>query len=146
MKFVIGSIFGVFVMCSTSAWVFPTRTDLQKAASIASMATAIASAPLVAQAVDFTGSYIDPNHPNCQRIISPAKASKSAVVLTGTDGNPGCPPDGSGTTWQLMGEVKGSNIFVDFTPKGGPKDLKGVYDATGRAIVWPDGNSWKLKS
>jgi hypothetical protein len=76
----------------------------------------------------------DPFHVNCQRIIS---VDGTKASLKGTDGNPGCPADGSGMTWTLTGKVDGKNIFVDFTPKGGPKDLKGVFDGTG--INWPDG-------
>lgn len=37
-------------------------------------------------------------------------------------------------------------IFVDFSPKGGPKDLLGVYNEDLNGIKWPDGNLWtKLK-
>jgi len=66
-----------------------------------------------------------------------------AAKISGTDGTPGCPADGSGKEWNLVGKVQGDNILVDFTPKGGPKDLKGVFDGTG--IEWPDGNKWSLK-
>ena len=86
------------------------------------------------------GYYSDPNHPNCQRIIEVAGTIAS---LTGTDGNPGCPSDGSGEVWTLKGKVNGNTLLVDFSPKGGPPDLKGVYDATVPAgINWPDGNKW----
>jgi len=86
------------------------------------------------------GYYSDPNHPNCKRIIEVAGAIAS---LTGTDGNPGCPPDGSGEPWTLVGKVHGNTILVDFSPKGGPSDLKGVYDANEPASInWPDGNKW----
>lgn len=86
------------------------------------------------------GYYSDPNHPNCQRIIEVAGKIAS---LTGTDGDPGCPPDGSGETWTLQGKIKGNTILVDFSPKGGPSDLKGVYNETAPAgINWPDGNKW----
>jgi len=79
-------------------------------------------------------SCTDPFHVNCQRIIS---VDGTKASLKGTDGNPACPADGSGTAWTLTGKVDGKDIFVDFTPKGGPKDLKGVFDGTG--INWPDG-------
>ena len=78
---------------------------------------------------------LDPFHPNCQRIITVNGAKAS---LQGTDGNPGCPADGSGTKWTLTGKIEGTNaILVDFTPKGGPKDLRGEFD--GKGIRWPDG-------
>ena len=80
-------------------------------------------------------------HPNCKRIIS---MNGSSTKLKGTDGSPGCPADGSGKAWSLDGIVKGNEIFVDFTPKGGPKDLKGVWDGSG--INWPDGSKWSIKN
>jgi hypothetical protein len=101
--------------------------------------------PLVANAnADFNGSFNDPNHPNCQRVIS----AKGAVAsMRGTDGTPGCPVDGSGKSWTLAGKISGENILVDFSPKGGPPDLKGTWDDTAPAgIRWPDGNKWTLKA
>jgi hypothetical protein len=32
-------------------------------------------------------------------------------------------------------------IFIDFSPKGGPRDLLGKW--TGKGILFPDGNEWK---
>jgi hypothetical protein len=94
--------------------------------------------------VDFTGSYADPFHPNCQRIV---RVNGVDAALQGTDGSPGCPPDGTGAPWKLTGKVDGSTIFVDFSPKGGPPGLKGVWDDTAPAgIKWPDGKKWTLKS
>ena len=84
---------------------------------------------------------VDPKHPNCLRII---KVEGTEAKISGTDGNPGCPADGAGKEWNLLGKVEGDEILVDFTPKGGPKDLKGVFDGTG--IKWPDGNKWALKT
>jgi hypothetical protein len=115
---------------------------VKKAVSVATASAVIASSPLLTNAaVDLAGSYSDPFHPNCLRII--AVNGPSAATLTGTDGNPGCPVDGSGREWTLTGKVDGDNILVDFTPKGGPKDLKGVWDGDG--IRWPDGNKWTVK-
>lgn len=76
----------------------------------------------------------DPNHPNCLRDIT---VQGSSATLKGTDGTPGCPVDGSGNAWVLTGKVSGKQILVDFSPKGGPKNLKGIFDGTG--INWPDG-------
>ena len=138
MKAII-ACFLITLSYSTQAWVFP-KAAFQKAASIVSVATLLSTSPLVSNAVDFTGSYSDPKHPNCQRVIT---VKGSDALLKGTDGNPGCPPDGSGKEWKLIGSVDGSNILVDFTPKGGPPGLKGVWDGDG--IKWPDGNKWSLK-
>lgn len=126
---------------SANAWVFSTEA-LKRAASIATASAIIGSSPLVSHAVDFSGAYADPFHPNCLRVVS--VNGPSAATLKGTDGNPGCPVDGSGKQWQLTGTVDGNNIFVDFSPKGGPKDLKGEWDVNG--IKWPDGNKWEKKA
>jgi hypothetical protein len=144
MKAALGCFLGAVVF-STSAWIFPQQA-LMKAASVASLSAAIAISPLVANAgtADFNGSFADPNHPNCQRVIS---VNGAEAKLRGTDGNPGCPIDGSGKAWQLTGKVTDDNILVDFSPKGGPPDLKGTWDATAPAgIRWPDGNKWTLKA
>jgi hypothetical protein len=123
------------------AWIFPKEAMHVAIASVTT--AAISTAPLVADATDFAGSYADPNHPNCQRVVS---VSGADATLTGTDGNPGCPPDGSGKAWKLMGKVDGNSIFVDFSPKGGPPGLKGIWDNSAPAgIKWPDGNKWPLK-
>lgn len=101
---------------------------------------------------DILGEYADPNHPNCRRSIVASTASvdgtklfTTAVVLKGTDGNPGCPPDGSGDAWSVEGKVDDiqETIVVDFSPKGGPPDLKGEKIPEG--ILWEDGNTWTRK-
>ncbi len=109
---------------------------------------AIFLAPLSTPAMDVVGAYSDPNHPNCQRLITAKDGSTSEFTLTGTDGNPGCSPDGIGDKkFQLVGRIDNeSNVYVDFSPKGGPKDLKGIFDDKNRAIQWPDGNVWTMKN
>jgi hypothetical protein len=131
---------------TTNAWVFPTKEMIHSAGTSAMVATMIASTPLVAHAgddINFAGSYSDPFHTNCQRVI--VVPTPTTAILYGTDGNPSCPADGSGKSWELTGTIDGSNIYVDFTPKGGPRDLKGVFDTTSSpGIKWPDGNKWSL--
>eukprot|EP00816_Leptocylindrus_hargravesii_P009661 CAMPEP_0196802326 /NCGR_PEP_ID=MMETSP1362-20130617/1953_1 /TAXON_ID=163516 /ORGANISM="Leptocylindrus danicus, Strain CCMP1856" /LENGTH=145 /DNA_ID=CAMNT_0042173587 /DNA_START=32 /DNA_END=466 /DNA_ORIENTATION=+ len=99
-------------------------------------ATAATSTVPAAFAADFIGSYSDPNHPNCPRLVA---TEGDKAIISGADGNPGC-PTGDGRAWRLEGEIKGDNIFVDFSPKGGPKGLQGKWDGSG--IRWPDGNKW----
>lgn len=67
----------------------------------------------------------------------------NTASISGTDGTPGCPMDGSGKEWNLQGTIDGNSILVDFTPKGGPPNLKGTFQKDG--ITWPDGNKWSLK-
>lgn len=114
--------------------------QIKQAGSIAALSAIVATTSPAMAATDFVGSYTDPKHPNCQRIIEPSSVS-GQVVVRGTDGTPGCPADGSGNPWELFGRVTGNDILVDFTPKGGPKDLKGVGTDSG-SIAWPDGNQW----
>eukprot|EP00970_Alexandrium_tamarense_P018604 scaffold13354_cov181-Alexandrium_tamarense.AAC.17 len=55
----------------------------------------------------------------------------STAVISGVDGNPGCGVGSvQGAEWKLTGRVdeKDANeIFVDFSSKGGPKDLVGTF-------------------
>ena len=81
----------------------------------------------------FEGEYTDPNHPDGLRKIS---VKGKDVTLVGTD-------SAGGKQWVLQAKESEGTIFVDFSPKGGPKDLLGVYD--NGAIKWPDGNSWTKK-
>ena len=39
-----------------------------------------------------------------------------------------------------------SDIHFDFSPKGGPADLIGIWFAPDRTITWPGGNTWKKVS
>ena len=125
----------------TNAWSINRRSamsNLFKTVGSAALVTTVQ--PSISSAAEFTGSYSDPNHPNCKRNIV---ADGNKVALSGTDGTPGCPVDGSGNSWSLSGEISGENILVDFSPKGGPKNLKGEWDGSG--IRWPDGNKWSKK-
>ena len=132
----ISSVILLSTFACTNAWSVNRRSVVKNL--VGGAAALVASQPVIA--ADFTGSYSDPNHPNCKRNV--AVAGESAT-LSGTDGNPGCPASGDGNAWELSGKVSGDEIFVDFSPKGGPKDLKGVWDGSG--IRWPDGNKWSKK-
>ena len=91
----------------------------------------------------FAGVYTDPNHPGCRRQI---RVQIHSAIVTGEDGDPGCPPKdpSKDSHWRLLGKIiSDTEILVDFSPKGGPKDLEGKWcrgcgDHGG--ISWPDGN------
>lgn len=86
---------------------------------------------------------LDPNHPGCPRLVS---IEGNKALVSGADGNPGC-LTGNGTPWNLEGKVEGDNIFIDFSPKGGPKDFTGVWeDGKNPGIRFPDGNKWSLQA
>eukprot|EP00559_Dactyliosolen_fragilissimus_P008205 CAMPEP_0184855640 /NCGR_PEP_ID=MMETSP0580-20130426/819_1 /TAXON_ID=1118495 /ORGANISM="Dactyliosolen fragilissimus" /LENGTH=154 /DNA_ID=CAMNT_0027350203 /DNA_START=72 /DNA_END=536 /DNA_ORIENTATION=+ len=137
-----------FLFASVSGWGVNSSNDVGKllksvasgtAASIIATGVAFGNA----NAFDFTGSYSDPKHPNCPRLIA---IEGSEAIITGADGNPGC-IGGEGRPWKLIGRVSGDEIFVDFAPKGGPKDLKGTYEGGKKdGIRWPDGNKWSLEA
>ena len=92
----------------------------------------------------FPGEYSDPNHPNCKRLVEVTTDNANAnAIVSGTDGNPGCPPDGSGEAWKVSASIAGDTILVDFSPKGGPKGLKGQRVPEG--ILWEDNNLWATK-
>ena len=97
----------------------PTRQQFLHgfASAVAVLTTTTTSTPANAEfePSTFNHQYNDPKHPNCKRIVV-VKADGTAAV-SGTDGTPGCPEDGSGNVWRLVGEVEGNKILVDFTAK-----------------------------
>ena len=66
-----------------------------------------------------------------------------AAIISGTDSPAGgaCTGAADEKAWKLGGKLTDSgDIFIDFSPKGGPKDLLGKWDKDG--VVFPDGNKW----
>ena len=47
--------------------------------------------------------------------------------------------------WKVKGTVSGQSIVIDFSPKGGPKDVEAKY-VIGKGLVFPDGNTWTKKA
>lgn len=76
------------------------------------------------------GRYSDPNHPRGFRDIS--VGADGVMTIVGKD-----EPDGP--TWKLTAKVEGTQAKIDFSPKGGPKDLLAVL-GNGK-ITFPDGNA-----
>lgn len=88
----------------------------------------------------FNGKYSDPNHPGCLRGIERVRSRTKAKVF-GEDGTPGCQAGQETKKWELEGELRGENeILIDFSKKGGPKNLLGKW--TGSGVLFPDGNTW----
>lgn len=85
----------------------------------------------------FEGSYSDPNHLNGYRHIT---VKDGVCTLVGNDG-PGKPE------WTFVQEViggqNGTEMVIDFSPKGGPKNLLAKWDEERQGIAFPDGNLWK---
>ena len=83
----------------------------------------------------FEGKYNDPNHPGCLRKIT---VKDKNVKIIGSDNI-----DGSNQWIILAKEDLPGTMFVDFSPKGGPSNLLGVFEPSVNGIVWPDKNVWK---
>ena len=77
-----------------------------------------------------SGTWKDPQHPGGYRKITLVGTN---VVVNGADED--------GKPWKVQGQLKGNSIILDFTPKGGPKDVEGKY-IVGKGIQFPDGNTW----
>jgi len=77
-----------------------------------------------------SGTWKDPAHPGGYRKIS---LVGNNAIINGADED--------GKPWKVKGVLQGNSIIIDFTPKGGPKDVEGKY-VVGKGIVFPDGNTW----
>ena len=49
-------------------------------------------------------------------------------------------PDGE--IINVVGTKKGDAYLIDFSSKGGPKDIEAKLTDEGKSISFPDGNSW----
>jgi len=83
---------------------------------------------------DFPGVYSDPKHPKGYRVIL---SSGSKMQLQ---------DDPAGKTFSIPIKVKndkkaGTLLTIDFSPKGGPKNIVGTVEKKGK-ISFPDGNVW----
>merc|ERR1719498_901241 len=87
----------------------------------------------------FEGKYSDPNHEECPRSI---EVSGHEAVVKGADGEDGgdCKNGKTGEAFAVKGKIDGNQIIIDFSPKGGPKDLIGYWN--GADLVFEDGNKW----
>merc|ERR1719201_46503 len=80
--------------------------------------------------VRLNGEYSDAGHPGCFRKVV---VQGGAAIITGADED--------GKPWKVRGKVEGATILVDFSSKGGPKDVVAKAVA-GVGLVFPDGNKW----
>ncbi|CAE8599435.1 unnamed protein product [Polarella glacialis] len=88
----------------------------------------------------FVGRYTDPNHPGGYREIILSNTKLGNFQLATLKGD-----DAAGTPAFLLDAMvspseKGPSILIDFSSKGGPKDVAGVWEKDG--ITFPDGNHW----
>ena len=81
---------------------------------------------------EIEGRYSDPNHPKGYRQVT---LTANTLTIDGSDSSK------DAQSWSLKGSTSdGVDLVIDFSPKGGPKDLKGKF--VGDGIVFPDGNKW----
>lgn len=114
--------------------------------------TASAEAESAIARTGLAGTYADPNHPGCLRVVS-FTSSTGTYKVYGTDaaGGEGVPCVGKGGDDIPWGPLPGTidannNVIVDFSTKGGPSDLSGTFNGTfadgNLGIHWDDGNVW----
>lgn len=140
---------------SSNSQLMASRRDFMSSAAVAAAvlvlpnvaeaATDAKKSPAAAGFPSFQGVFSDPKHPKGYRIIV-AKGSGSAT-MTLSDGPA---KDGSpGKIFTFPVKVKqdkkaGTTLLtIDFSPKGGPKDVVGTLACDGNCLTFPDGNKWK---
>ena len=113
---------------------------------------AFAAKVLTGGSSPWTGEYDDPNHPSCLRQVkvvgAPLRGDGTRspypiVEVRGYDSTgPICtePPSSRSDIWMVKGVLKNNQATLDFSGKGGPKDLLAKYEDG--SIVFPDGNKW----
>ena len=88
----------------------------------------------------FGGTFSDPNHPGCTRTVDVVvSGDDDDVTVSGADFD----DDGELVPWgPLKAKVDDTKIVVDFSPKGGPSNLTGTWNANTKSIDWEDENAW----
>lgn len=101
----------------------------------------------IPQEIGVYRSYADPNHRKCPRVLY---FVGNTVKFTGMDG----PASDGGhcdkieetlneEEFTFDGVIDGDKIVIDFSSKGGPKDLTGTISReANKDITWADGNKW----
>jgi len=112
------------------------KTSTKATAEKETTATAKAEPEVSAIISDFPGVYSDPKHPKGYRVIISA-GGKTSMQLQ---------DDPAGKVFSIPIKVKndkkaGTILTIDFSPKGGPKNIAGTVEKKGK-ISFPDGNVW----
>ena len=141
------------------------RRSILKAAAAAVVGGGLSGPSSAAASTDsaqLDGTYWDPYHPSGIRSVM---VTGNTATIAGKDEPAGplwkvrgccsnrlrrsslCTMTSQLIFWiptpQLSGAVNGDEVLIDFSPKGGPKDLLGKFVATSAdstGIVFPDGN------
>lgn len=128
-------------LCESQSYL---QTDQAKLAALVATECAAACVPGADCGPSFGGFWTDPNHYKAGSLAGTryitdeiGNVSGNHLTLVGSD-------DGI-AFWSLQGEwtnKAAGELTVDFSPKGGPADLKGNFTFRGGQIVWQDGNHW----
>jgi len=95
----------------------------------------------------WSGKYLDNKHPGCERQILKEGEDQYSIVGTSSviKGQKECKKGDKVKRWGITGVVDNVNspniMTVDFSPKGGPTDVKVTKGSD--FIEFPDGNRWK---
>ena len=84
-----------------------------------------------------SGVYLDPQHKEGYRVVRATSPSTVQIVLQDDPKAEVLKLAGTSATDEKKGET---TIKIDFSVKGGPKDVPGVYKDD--KISFPDGNAW----
>jgi len=118
-----------------------TTKEKKAETSTATPTAANAAAATTPYLGSVAGVFDDPKHPKGYRVII-AKQGVSSATMELKD-------DPKGTQFIIPVKVKtdkkaGVTVGIDFSVKGGPKDIVGVVAKN--TITFPDGNVWKKQS
>lgn len=109
------------------------------AATAAAIAILVPSKEVNADsAPSYQGVFMDPNHPKGYRVLT----GDSSI---GTMQLQDIPED---SIYEIPLKIETDKILIDFSVKGGPKDVTGVVGSIGgvTTISFPDGNVWKKET
>jgi len=78
------------------------------------------------------GIYSDPNHLDGYRIVRVLDKSNALVTLQ---------DEPNGPIFSVSGKIVGTTVTLDFSAKGGPKDIVATLVGDDK-LKFPDGNTW----
>mmetsp|Transcript_12869 Transcript_12869/g.14090 ORF Transcript_12869/g.14090 Transcript_12869/m.14090 type:complete len:277 (-) Transcript_12869:97-927(-) len=124
---------------AAAIWVLPNVAEATTTAEkIADTPKKPADTKAATVSGSFQGVFSDPKHPKGYRVIV---AKGSAATMSLSDGG------ANSKLFNLPVKVNkgkdGTTLTIDFSPKGGPKNIIGTLASDGSSISFPDGNKWK---
>jgi hypothetical protein len=115
-----------------------SRREIFNRVNNAAVATVVLSGPSSALATNIgtlppiNGIYSDPNHLDGYRIVRELDKSNALVTLQ---------DEPNGPIFSVNGKIVGTTVTLDFSAKGGPKDIVATLVGDDK-LKFPDGNTW----